>query len=218
MKPRELLEQTVLGMAMEGGFAKAKRYLSENNFSDKGQYSHRLIWQTMERLYPTSTIDPVTVAVQISQQRGQSFHYYLSSLTSSICGSHIESYSLQLLELDIRFKLVQALKLEESNALKNTDLNLASIYREMQTTVGKDDIDLFVIIGSIQKYLESYGEDVPKSIRLLINSLPQRIQELKSNTQLKNLLHYLKAFQSRFANEKTSLLIEQLSNHLEVEI
>ncbi|WP_306110174.1 hypothetical protein [Roseivirga thermotolerans] len=172
----------------------------------------------MERLYPISTIDPVTVAVQISQQTGQSFHYYLSSLTSSICGIHIESYSLQLLELDIRHKLVQALKLEESKALKDSDLNLASIYHEMQTTAGKDDIDLFVVIDSIQRYLESFGAVVPKSISLLINSLPQRIGELKSNTQLKNLLHYLKAFQSRFTNEKTSVLIEQLSNHLEVEI
>ncbi len=205
-------------MAMEGGFAKAKRYLSERNFSDRGLHSHRLIWQTMERLYPISTIDPVTVAVQISQQTGQSFHYYLSSLTSSICGIHIESYSLQLLELDIRHKLVQALKLEESKALKDSDLNLASIYHEMQTTAGKDDIDLFVVIDSIQRYLESFGAVVPKSISLLINSLPQRIGELKSNTQLKNLLHYLKAFQSRFTNEKTSVLIEQLSNHLEVEI
>lgn len=205
-------------MAMEGGFAKAKRYLTERNFSDYGQYSHRLIWQTMERLYPTSTIDPVTVAVQISQHTSQSFHYYLSSLTSSVCGSHIESYSLQLLELDIRQKLIEALKLEESNAYKNTDLNLASIYHEMQTTAGKDDIDLFMVMDSIQKYLESYGADVPKSIYLLINSLPQRIMELKSNTQLKNLLHYLKAFQGRFTSEKTSLLIEQLSHHLEVEI
>lgn len=218
MQHKILLERTVLGMALEKNFARAKCFLSPINFSTNGEFSHRLIWQAMEKLYPAEPIDAISVSGYIQEQYQLSYHHYLCQLTSQVVSDYIEYHSLQLLELDIRGKLVQALMLEESKAAKDLNINLATIYHEMQNTASKHDIDLFVVTDSIQKYLKSYDTEVPKSISLLINTLPIRIVELKSNTQLKTLLQHLKDFQNNFSDNRASLLIEELCNHLEREI
>jgi hypothetical protein len=219
MSSRKLLEQTVLGMALEKNFPKARIFVSERNFMVLSEHSHKLIWNSMEQLYPLSPIDTVSVSKQIFKTTGQSYHYYLSRLAGLVVSDNIEYYSLQLLELDIRGKLLEALKLEESRARKNNNLEIASVYQSIYAVASIEDQDLFELLDSTKAYISAYVKnEIPRSISLLIDSLPTKVKELKSATHLKQLIKNISVFEDSFKHQETKVLIRQLVNHLEAEL
>ncbi|WP_421977878.1 hypothetical protein [Roseivirga seohaensis] len=219
MQNRKYIEQIVLGMSLEKNYPKARKFVSSRNFSAIGTYSHRLIWSSMDQLYPLAPIDIVSVSRHILKNSGQSYHYYLSRLSNLVVGDNIEYHALELLEIDIRSKLLEALKLEEAKALKNDNLDIASVYQSIYTVASDDAQDLFELFDSVKAYISAYlNNEIPRSISLLIDSLPTKVKELKSATHLKQLIKNILVFEDSFKCQETRVLIRQLVNHLETEL
>ncbi|OEK06720.1 DnaB-like helicase N-terminal domain-containing protein [Roseivirga misakiensis] len=192
MIDRLLLESTVLGMALEKKFGRVNHILSTKNFSVNREYNHQAIWKAMEQLYPTEPIDTISVASFLLKKGERTYHRYLSSLTNFVVSDNIEYYSLQLLELDIREKLSSVLSIEEAKAISEQDFQVGSLFKSMGQMVRDYDRDLFDLTDSIRNYLERHFESkIPTSVVDLLNSLPEKIREIKSANKLRCLLREL---------------------------
>ena len=211
MNSRELLERTVLGMALENRYSMVRHIIATKNFKTGLDFKHKSIWGAMETIYPTAPINILSVSNFLLNREGISYHLYLCELSDFAVSDNIEYFSIQLLELDIREKLAEILKIERKETVNKNEFQLAFEYDKMISSCQDWSKDIFESLDKIESYLKAHlKEGVSETLLNLFESIPKKIQVIKSKNQLDEILSHLISLPLICQDGKVKRLAEEL--------
>jgi hypothetical protein len=211
MNSRELLEKAVLGMALENRYSLVGNILNSKNFNTTSRFNHKSIWRAMEMIFPTGPINILSVSSFLFKQDGISYHHYLCELSNFAVSDNIKYFSIQLLELDIREKLAELIKLERRKSVDKNEFQLAQEFDKMIFSCQDWTQDIFESIDKIESYLMiNLKRSVSETLLNFFNSIPKKIRLIKSESQLQLVLSHLLTISPELQNRQVKILTEEI--------
>ncbi|MBX2916727.1 MAG: hypothetical protein KF856_15765 [Cyclobacteriaceae bacterium] len=203
------LEQTIIGACLlENGYSRVAGVLFARNFSQTEYYDHRIIFQAIERLYPTRPVDLITVAHEVNKS---GYGYYLAGCASKVCSSeNLRSHAFILLQLSMRDALIQVL--DKARAMHISNTTHAAIQEVIDECLDSGN-DIFELYLKVQSYLEFIGaeEFLLTDIRKLKDSIDRKINTIKAQAHIECLFNNLSSLSNQVPDVTTKLVLDRLT-------
>lgn len=191
---RNLLQRSIIGaVLLENMYPTVHTILTEMNFQNSQDIEYHAIWKCIKSMYPNKAIDIVTVSAELLLTTGQSFHYQVVQCTHNILSaSNLHTYAFQLLELDIKTRLVADLVQTrikyQQDGLTLESTAIESIIDDLQHNFGSDIIqDMY----NIKSYIEKNGLHHCKFIKDYCEAYQEKCTKIKNTAKEQAMLNYL---------------------------
>ena len=190
MTDRQKLEHCIIGACViESKYGHIGHILRAKNFSHIGC---KLIWGTMEMLWPDHPIDLLTIAHQLRKVQAPHALFTLGEAHASVSSAqHIVHHAFILLETSFQEALIQLL----SEALKTTSsMERQSIINICLQRAAQANADVLKDIDTIEAYLRSFQQtDLADQVAVIGQQIDQRTLATKREAHYAHLKNeYLK--------------------------
>lgn len=206
---RERIEGQIIGMCLNGRFMICLDYLKPTNFKN---IFYRRLFELMSEQYLREPIDPITMTRQYAIKYMDQRAVDICNLANEYLGSEPSSYSILLLQIDVRAKFTDLLKEYEKASVNETDFESAAIWKQCTDYLDDPKTDIFSGIETIYTYLLKNKPDETLEFEALMEAVPKLIDRLKKQAQANLLIENLKRLSYDSANR--NVLVETASRIL----
>lgn len=188
------LESVIIGeVILENKYVLIGSILSPQNFANYLEADNRIIWDTLEKMYPSIPIDLITITSKLYDWHGIDYSSVLAGYTERIASTyHIRYHAILLLELDLRIKLSKILNNQLEKSKANENFEKAGEIHQMIKYIENTKNDLFDTIQGASRYLESLGySEEFKAVNNLISFLPDKLVKIREDSQIETCINHL---------------------------
>lgn len=186
---RYRIEQQVLGLCLEGRHMVPLDILRPGNFSDE---FHRRVFTIMGEMALVEPIDMITVTRRYTLKHKDVKVFEIMEL-ENVCERRCEnSYSLLLLEIDIREKFTELLQAYEKDSVKENDFESAGIWKQCIDHLSNPGTDIFDGVSHIHGFLKSCKPDEVLEYEKMMQDIPKMVDRIKKQAQTSLLIENLK--------------------------
>lgn len=203
------LEQTILGACiLEDAYYQVAEVLSPQNFSSNEPYNHRLIFRTIESMYPTRPVDLVSLFHEINIP-----HYaaYLATCTNQVSSAaNLKYHAFILLELSMGDAMISCLSRATDKEVSVT--TKAAIHEIIDECLDRSN-DILGIYDKAEEYLKSVGaeESVLCDIGNLSIHYQGKIDKIKNRAHVDCLFRNLENLNKATLDTRSRLCLAHLS-------
>jgi len=202
------LEQTIIGACLlENGYSRVAGVLIARNFSQSDPYNHGLVFEAIQRLYPTRPVDLITVTHEIGKI---GYASYLAECAAKVCSSdNLRYHAFILLQLSMSDALVRAL---DDARGRHISITTHAAVQEIIDQCLDCSNDILEIYQNALSYLERIGaeEYVIDEIRKIQDGFEKKINSIKAQVHVEVLITNLNQLSNVVSDVITRLALNRL--------
>jgi hypothetical protein len=177
---RYRVEQQVIGLCLSGRHMACIDILKPQHFSDE---FHRRLFTLIIEMANTESIDIITVSRRYTLKHKELRAGDITEIQMHCLGKSEHTYSLLLLEIDIREKFTSLIQGYEEASVKENDFESAAIWKQCREYLSSTDTDIFEGVDKIYTYLKSYKPDEVLEYEEMMQAIPKMVDRIKRTAQ-----------------------------------